>query len=254
MATIFRAGKAIDQKISRGQLLLGPVGGLVLRNVGNVIVERDIQTEMVDITTAEDPRLARLATVTTKQNEDLKITARSMDRVILALAMCAPAGEFWTQTAIADGEAAIPATAKDGDIYDFVDDTGKQVFGVIVTPADAATAGIIVDPKGGAFEVIGDRTVASTVSFTAPAVLAAAKMGIYRRLQQGEQRYRARFRENNAFGRTLVHDWPVLSIRASGGQKLSDDGNEIQSITLDAKVEFDFAAFGTERGTAREID
>ncbi len=56
MATVFRAGKASDQKISRGQLLLGPVGGVVLRNVGNVIVEREIQNETVDIVTAEDPR------------------------------------------------------------------------------------------------------------------------------------------------------------------------------------------------------
>ena len=55
-------------------------------------------------------------------------------------------------------------------------------------------------------------------------------------------------------GRTTVHDWPILSIRASGGQKLADEGNEVQSITLDAMIEFDFAAYGQERGLAREID
>lgn len=254
MATVFRAGKASDQKISRGQLLLGPVGGVVLRNVGNVIVEREIQNETVDIVTAEDPRLARLATVTTKQNENLKITAKSFSALVSSLAYMAPVGEVWTQTAVAAGTATIPAGAKDGDIYDFTDGNGNQVFGVVVTPEDIALAGIIVDAKGGAYEVLGDRTTPTEFDFTAPAVTADAKRGIFRRLQNGEQRFRARFRENNAFGRTVVHEWPILSIRASGGQKLSDEGNEVQSITLDAMVEFDFAAFGKERGVAREID
>ncbi|PIU06633.1 MULTISPECIES: hypothetical protein [unclassified Methylobacterium] len=253
MSTIFRAGRAQDQKISRGQLLLGPVGGKVLRNIGNVIVERDIQNETVDIVTPEDPRLARLATVTTKQNESLKITARSQNSLVSSIAYMAPVGEVWTQTA-GTGTVTIPANAKDGDIFDFVDGSGKQVFGVIVSPEEIATSAIIVDPKGGAFEVLGDRTTPTQVDFTWGDVTAAQKMGVFRRLQNGELRFRARFRENNAFGRTTVHDWPILSIRASGGQKLADEGNEVQSITLDAMIEFDFAAYGQERGLAREID
>lgn len=254
MATVFRAGKASDQKISRGQLLLGGVSGGPLRNIGNVIVEREIQSETVDIVTAEDPRLARLATVTTKQNENLKITAKSFSALVSALAYMAPAGELWTQTAIPAGTSTIPAGAKDGEIYDFEDEDGNQVFGVVVSEEDKALANIIVDSKGGAYEVVGDRTVATEFAWSAPAVTAEAKRGLFRRLQNGELRFRARFRENNAFGRTVQHDWPILSIRASGGQKLSDEGNEVQSITLDAMVEFDFSAFGQERGTAREID
>lgn len=253
MSSIFRAGPASDQRISRGQWLLGPVGGTVLRNAGNVVVERMIESDNVDIYSAEFSNTPRLARVTVKQNENLKVTCKGFNSLISSLAYMAPQGEYRTQVAVANGTATIPAGAKDGDIYDFVDANGVKLFGVVVSAADAADANVIVDSAGGAFEVIGDRTVADTFPFTAPAVAASDKKAIFRRLQQSEIRCRARFRENNAFGRVQQHDWPVISIRASGGQKLSDEGNDIQTVELDVAVEFDNQAFGKERGTVTEL-
>lgn len=253
MAVNFRAGRAQDQKISRGQLLIGELGGTTWRNVGNVVVERTLTIETVDILTAEDPRLARLAKVTTKANEDLKITAKSFNALIKALAYASPRGEVWTQAAIANGVAHIPAGTKDGDIIDFVDANGKQVFHVTVAPADAIAANVNVVGKAGSFEVIGDRAADETLAFSCEAVTPDAKLGLFRRLQDVEIRVRARFLENNAFGDPDVHDWPVLSIRATGGQKLSDEGNDVQSIELDAAVEYDNTALGTERGTVRAL-
>lgn len=252
--SIFRTGPASDQRISRGQWLLGPlVKTLPLRNAGNVVVERMIQTETVDIYTAEAKNTPRLAKVTVRQNEDLKVTCKGFNSLISALAYAAPQGEYRTQSAVNNGEAVIPVGARDGDIYDFVDANGVKIFGVVVAEADKAAANVIVDAAGGSYEVIGDRDEAETFPFTAPAVAAAARKAIFRKLQESETRCRSRFREDNAWGRNQLHDWPVISIRASGNQKLSDEGTEIQTVELDVAVEYDNAAFGAERGTVTEL-
>ncbi|MGW9821944.1 ribosomal protein S11 [Methylorubrum extorquens] len=257
MASIYQGADRTTQKISRGQLLIAPLGthgDEGLETAGNVIVERQIQVETADIKTVEDPFNPILARVNTSQNESLKLTCRSFTSLVSALAFMAPPGEIWTQLAITDGQATIPAGAKNGRIFDFVDEDGNQVFDVIVPLAVQAANNIIVDSAGGSFQVKGDRTAASTFAFSCSAVTASAKLGIFRRLQAGEIRVRARFRENNRFGRNNVHNWPIISVRASGSQKLSDDGNEVQMIELDGLVEYDNTAFGAERGTTRELN
>jgi hypothetical protein len=257
MASIYQGADRLTQKLSRGQLLVAPLGSEEdegLQTAGNVIVERQINVETADITTVEDPFLPILARVNVKQNESLKLTCRSFTSLVSACAFMAPIGETWTQLAIADGQATIPAGAQHGRVFDFVDADGNQVFDVVVSLAVQAEAGIIVDSAGGSFQVLGDRLVPKNFAFSCPAVTASAKLGFFRRLQAGEVRVRARFRENNRYGRNSVHNWPILSLRPTGGQKLSDEGTEVQMIELDALVEYDTSAFGKERGTVRELN
>lgn len=241
------------QKLGRGILFLGPVGADWVVNVGNVEVGRQIQIETVDLTTPEDPYLPITKRVTAKQNESLKLLCRSFTSVVNGLAYMAPANEVWTQPALNDGTATIPAGAIDGQVYFFKDAAGNRVFDVVVDIDDQADAGITVDSEAGTYEVYGDRTVAKTFPFTAPAVTSAAKRGIYRRMQVGETRVQAVFRANNRSGKNDYHHWPIISCRATGEHKLSDLSMDAQSIEIDALVEYDRNAVGKERGTIREL-
>lgn len=92
----------------------------------------------------------------------------------------------------------------------------NRVFDVVVAPADVVAAGIVLHAAGGSFEVIGDRNQSHDIPFTCPAITASAKRGLYRRMQTGEVRLRARFVENNRYGRNSVHDWPIVAFRATG--------------------------------------
>lgn len=241
-------------KIARGSLYLGPIGSNILQTAGNAIVEEQVTTDSTDIRSVEDPFLAIQATVVTDMQMMLKLTCRSFTALVKSLAHMAPAGETWTQGSVDAGSIAIPAGTKDGATIIATDANGNRVFDIIVAPADIATAAIIVDSEAGMIEVIGDRAVASAVPYTAPAVTSAANRALLRSLQKGEIRQQARFRERNRFGKNQVHDWPVLSLKASGNRKLSDDGKEIQSLELDARVEYDRNSIGRERGDVIEIN
>jgi len=118
----------------------------------------------------------------------------------------------------------------------------------------ADQVGYIVDSEAGMVEVLGTRAQASELKFTAPAVTALAERSIFRSLQKGEIRQQGRFRERNRVGKNAVHDWPILSLKATGNRKLADDGKEIQPIELEARVEYDRNSIGRERGDVIEIN
>lgn len=253
MSTLRFADSSLS-KIRRGSLYLGDVGSNILRTAGNAIVEEQVTTDSTDIRSVEDPYLSIQRTIVTDMQMMYKLTCRSFTALVGALGHMAPAGETWVQDAVADGKIRIPAGTKDGAVIIATDAAGKRVFDIVVTPADIATAAVIVDSEAGMIEVIGDRNVATEVKFTAPPVTSEAQRAVYRSLQKGEIRQQGRFRERNRSGANAVHDWPILSLKATGNRKLADDGKEIQSIELEARVEYDRNSIGRERGDVIEIN
>lgn len=249
MASVLSTRPTTEQKVSRGQAFIRLIGSTALVSIGNVVLERMLKTETLEIRTSEDPLRPRLITLVTDLNEDLKITAKSFSTVIMALAQYAPTGDVWTQEEVTDGELVIPAGAKAGDVFTFKNTAGKRVLNVDVEEADRV--GLRIDYQAGRCQTLVPQAVAKTVPFMAPAILAAAGKTMLRQLQQGEIRGEFVVRENNRYGDNWERIYPLCSFRATGGQKIIDDANEVTSIEIEVSVEYDFSQEpGKERGYA----
>lgn len=259
MPAVFRAAPAETQKVLSGQAFFQPEGvdangkPFPLRTLGNVEVVRNVKTEHLDITTNELPEKPILRRITTTLNEELKITCMSFIPLVQALAHMAPVGEFWTQAAVPAGEIDVAADAKDYDILECKDEDGNRVYGVTFTGTLDRTK-YNYDARSGRVEVIGDRTSADTITFTAPAVTSAARKAVYRMLQSREIRGRFEVRENNLLGEPSDHVYPLISIRMNGSQNLIDGGKEPTKVEIEGLVEIDTTQpVGRERGYVVEI-
>lgn len=250
MSSILSTRPTTEQKVSRGQAFIRLVGATASRSIGNVVLERMLKTETLEIRTSEDPLRPRLLTLVTDLNEDLKITAKSFSDVVMALAQFAPTGDTWTQAQVDNGTIVFPAGSKAGDVVYARDANGKRVRNITIDEADRA--GLRIDFKTGAVETLLPVAGADkSVTFDAPAILSDAGLTMYRQLQAGEIRGELVVRENNRYGDNYERVYPLCSFRASGNQKVIDDANEVTSIEIEVSVEYDFSQEqGKERGYA----